>query len=70
MVIITVLSWKDTLLDHVVLEPSKVLHDDVDDAGDEARQEANEPTHHPAADLQAPEALRRNTRTLFSTQRA
>lgn len=48
---------EDTLLDYVVLRSGQFLHHNVDEAGDESRQEADEPTDKPAADLQTPEAL-------------
>lgn len=52
---------KDTLLHHVVLQPSQLLYHDVDEASDESRQDANQPTDEPAAELQTPKALHKHT---------
>lgn len=48
---------KDTLFDYSVLESSQLLHQDIDEAGDESRQEANETADNPATDLQTTETL-------------
>lgn len=50
--------WEDTALHHPVLQPSQVLHHDVDEAGDEASEDADHGTDDPALDLHCPESLR------------
>jgi len=49
--------WEDTALHHPVLQPSQVLHHDVDEAGNEAGEDADHGTDHPALDLHCPESL-------------
>lgn len=51
------LTNKDTLLDHVILQASQFLHDDVDEASDESRQDADESANEPATYLQTFKAL-------------
>lgn len=49
---------KDTLFDHTVLDPCQLLHPDVNEAGDESGQEADQTTDDPTAELQAAETLK------------
>lgn len=48
---------KDTVLHHTVLQPSQVLHHDVDEAGDEAGEDANHGTDDPTLDFHCSEGL-------------
>lgn len=50
---------KDTLFDDLVFEAGELLHHDVDETGNEARQKADQAADDPAADLQAAETLQR-----------
>lgn len=50
--------WEDTALHHPVLQPSQVLHHDVDEAGNEAGEDADHGTDNPTLDLHRPESLR------------
>lgn len=54
---------KDTLFDNSVLESCQLLHQDIDEAGDESRQDANETTDDPATNLQTTETLRTEGQT-------
>lgn len=54
---------KDTLFDDLVFEAGELLHHDVDEAGNEARQEADQTADDPAADLQTAETLRTANRS-------
>lgn len=52
---------EDTLLDHVVLQSSQILHQNIDEESDGSRQDADEPTNDPATYLQTSEALYTHT---------
>lgn len=54
---------KDTVLDNVVFYPGKFLHNNVNEASNEACENPNEPTDNPATDLQTSEALWNNPTT-------
>lgn len=49
---------EDTVLHHPVLQPSQILHHDVNEAGDEAGEDADHGTDDPALDLHRAERLR------------
>lgn len=52
---------QDTLFDYLVFNPSKLLHHDVYKTGNQAGEKADQPAHHPAADLQTAETLKHKT---------
>lgn len=52
---------QDTLFDYLVFNPSQFLHHDVYKAGNQTGEEADQPAHHPATDLQTAETLKHKT---------
>lgn len=57
-----VMLMKDTLFDDLVFDAGQLLHHDVDETGNEARQKADQTADDPATDLQTAETLNESRR--------
>lgn len=52
---------QDTFFDYLVFKPGKFFHYDVYKTCNQSSEKADQPTHHPATDLQTAETLKHKT---------